>query len=60
MSATWNPRLVKTPVPMMFAITIPQAVKKPTVRDGGGNSDAAGSADFVILRTTITPGRQNS
>jgi hypothetical protein len=45
---------------MMFAITIPQAVKKPTVRGGGGNSDAAGSADFVILRTTITPGRQNS
>ena len=29
MSATWKPRLVKMPVPMMFAMTRPQLVRKP-------------------------------
>ena len=27
MAATWNPRLVKTPVPTMFATTTQEAVK---------------------------------
>src|SRR4051812_44672023 len=26
---TWNPRLVKTPVPMMLAMTMPHAVRNP-------------------------------
>ena len=30
----WNPRLVNTPVPMMLAMTIPQAVRNPIVRGG--------------------------
>src|SRR4051812_212447 len=29
MSATWKPRLVKTPVPIILAMTIPEAVRKP-------------------------------
>src|SRR6516165_9489235 len=38
MSASWKPRLVKIPVPIMLAITMEQAVTKPMVRRGPGDS----------------------
>ena len=37
------------PVPMIFAITIPQAVKKPTVTGGWVESGALMSANLVIV-----------
>ena len=37
----------------MFAITIPHAVKKPTVAGGFGESNAVSSADLSILGSTI-------
>ena len=53
MSATWKPRLVKMPVPMMLAITIEDAVMKPTVRRGGGDFTEECSAIAVIVESTI-------
>src|SRR5438132_1249794 len=47
-----EPKL-KTPVPIIFAITIPQAVKKPTVRRGDRKCDAAGSEDLFMLGSTM-------
>ena len=51
-SGTWNPRLVKIPVPIMFAITIPMAVKSPTRR-----LDWAGIAFVGLKRPTLNAQR---
>jgi len=47
-------------VPMIFATTIPQAVKKPTVRRGVSGFGATGSADLFMIGSTMAFARLNS
>jgi hypothetical protein len=46
---------VKIPVPMMLAITMEQAVKKPMVRRGRGDFTEGRSAIAVMVEPTIAP-----
>src|SRR5438128_1704967 len=65
-SGNWNPRPVKTPVPMMLAITIPHAVTKPMVRGGAGVFTDGRSATLLIAGSradfvaTITDGLKSA
>jgi hypothetical protein len=44
---SWNPRLVKTPVPMMLATTMALAVTKPIGRTSGGAA--------ILARGAVSP-----
>src|SRR5881398_3863633 len=53
MSASWKPRLVKIPVPMVLAITMEEAVTKPIFRRGRGDFTEWRSPTMVIVESTI-------
>src|SRR6266513_675043 len=53
MSASWKPRLVKIPVPMILAITMEEAVTKPIFRRGRGDFTEGRSPTMVIVESTI-------